>query len=212
MTGRYDTAGNVEAQFEPGSNGRVLANKLGISDPDEMEDVEVGLLIGLHEDVIGSVETDQPITVADICEWHRNWLKKVYVWAGRYRTLNMAKDDFPFAASGQIPRLMDDLDKEILPAYVPCTGMPEDQLTEAIAIVHVELILIHPFREGNGRLSRLLANVMALQAGWPELDYTPWDDCKIDYFASIQAGMTDYGPMKGLVRRVLRETARNADA
>ena len=37
MTGRYDAAGNVEAQFEPGSNGRVLANKLGVSDVEEMD-------------------------------------------------------------------------------------------------------------------------------------------------------------------------------
>lgn len=41
--------------------------------------------------------------------------------------------------------------------------MSEEQLIEAIAITHVELILIHPFREGNGRLSRLLADVMAVQ-------------------------------------------------
>ena len=88
--------------------------------------------------------------------------------------------------------------------------MSEDQLTEAIAVVHVELILIHPFREGNGRLSRLLANVMALQAGWPELDYTPWDDYKTDYFAAIQAGISDYEPMKRLVRPVLREAATSA--
>ena len=212
MTGRYGTAGNVEAQFELGSNGRVLANKLGISDPEEMEDVEVGLLNRLHEDVIGTIEVNQPTTVADICEWPRRWLDNVYAWAGRYRTLNMAKGDFLFAASGQIPRLMDNLDKEIFPVHTPCTGMSEDRLTEAIAVVHVELILIHPFPDGNGRLSRLLANVMALQAGWPELDYTPWDDCKNDYVALIQAGMTDYGPTKSLVRRGLRETARNADA
>ena len=55
MTGRYDTTGNVEAQFELGSNGRVLANKLGISDPEEMDDIELGLLNRLHEDVIDSV-------------------------------------------------------------------------------------------------------------------------------------------------------------
>ena len=131
--------------------------------------------------------------------------------AGSYRTLNMGKGGFQFAASGQVPRLMDNLDKEVLAVRTPCTGMSEDQLAEAIAVVHVELILIHPFREGNGRLSRLLASVMALQAGRRQLDYTPWDDRKTDYLAAIQAGMTNYGPMKGLVRRVLRETARNVD-
>ena len=39
--------------------------------------------------------------------------------------------------------------------------MDEEQLITAIAITHVELILIHPFREGNG----LLADVMAVQGG-----------------------------------------------
>ena len=39
----------------------------------------------------------------------------------------------------------------------------------------------------------------------------PSDECKLDYFAAVQAGMSNYEPMKSLVRRVLRETARNAD-
>ncbi len=124
----------------------------------------------------------------------------------------MGKGDFQFAASRQIPRLMDNLDNEILSTHTPCAGMSETRLTEALAVVHVELILIHPFREGNGRLSRLLASVMALQAGWPQLDYTHWDRRRTDYFAAVQAGMSDYGPMKGLVRRVLHAAAGSADA
>lgn len=211
MKGRYDVSGNVEAQFEPGSNGRVLANKLGISDAEEMDDVELDLLERLHEDVFGLVETDQRLTVSDIREWHRRWLGNVYAWAGSYRTVNIGKGGFQFAACGQVPRLMDNLDNEVLSVRTPCTGMSEDQLAEAIAVVHVELILIHPFRDGNGRLSRLLASVMALQAGGRQLDYTIWDENKADYLAAVQAGMTDYEPMKGLVRRVLRDTARNED-
>ena len=116
MTGRYDTTGNVEAQFEPGSNDRVLANKLGIADPGEMHNVELDLLKRLHEDLLGSVAADQAITVSDLCEWHRRWLGNVYVWAGRYRTVNMSKDNFLFAASDRIPSLMEDMDRRILPA------------------------------------------------------------------------------------------------
>jgi len=208
---RYHTTGNVEAQFEPGSCDRVLANKLGISDPEEMDDVELDLLKNLYEDVLGSVEADQRLSVAEICEWHRRWLGNVYVWAGQYRTLNMSKGEFIFAASAQVPRLMGNLDKEVLSVRTPCAGMSEDQLTEAIAVVHVELILVHPFREGNGRLSRLLANVMALQAGGRQLDYTLWDERKADYFAAIQAGLSDYEPMKDLVKRALRGTAGKRD-
>lgn len=207
MTDRYETSGNLQAQFEPGSDGRVLANRLGITDPAEMADLELHLLSQLYDTVIDSMRPDQRITSADLREWHRRWLGNVYEWAGQYRTLNMGKAGFPFAACGQIPRLMEHLDRKILEPHTPTQGMTEDRLVEAIAIVHIELILIHPFREGNGRLSRLLANVMALQAGWPELDFSSWDTDKPAYFAAIQAGLDDDEPMRQRVRQVLRESA-----
>lgn len=83
--------------------------------------------------------------------------------------------------------------------------MGDEQLVEAIAVVHIELILIHPFREGNGRITRLLANVMAMQAGRPELDFSIWDEQKDRYFSAIQAGLDDYEPIKELVRQVLHD-------
>lgn len=205
MNDKYDITGNIEAEFEPGSEDRVLANILGVSSAEEMDDIELDLLKRLYDAVLGSVKVDQCLGVADFREWHRRWLGNVYVWAGQYRTLNISKRDFLFAASDQVPKLMDKLDKEVLSVRTPCAGMSEDELVEAVAIVHVELVLIHPFREGNGRLSRLFANVMALQAGRRQLDYTSWDEHKDDYFAVIRAGLSDYGLMKGLVRRALRE-------
>lgn len=54
---------------------------------------------------------------------------------------------------------------------------------EAIAVVHVEFILIHPFREGNGRMGRMLASVMAMQASKPELNFSCWDTNKADTLA-----------------------------
>ena len=71
MTDRYDTSGNIEAQYEPGSDNRVLANQLGISDPIEMDNIELDLLNQLYESVISSVREDQTLTVADLREWHR---------------------------------------------------------------------------------------------------------------------------------------------
>jgi cell filamentation protein len=60
---------------------------------------------------------------------------------------------------------MQKLESQFLSVYTPCNKMDDDQHVDALAKVHIELILIHPFREGNGRLSRLLANVMSLEAG-----------------------------------------------
>ncbi|HET60277.1 MAG TPA: Fic family protein [Chloroflexi bacterium] len=49
--------------------------------------------------------------------------------------------------------------------------MTDASICEALAICHVEFMLIHPFLEGNGRLARILATVMALQACQPLLNF-----------------------------------------
>src|SRR3546814_7731852 len=88
--------------------------------------------------------------------------------------------------------------------YTPCMCFDHVQLTEAIAVTHVEFILMHPFREGNGRISRLLADVMAVQAGHGPLDYSSWEQNKPDYILAIQQGLDrNYEPMKYWTERAL---------
>lgn len=95
--------------------------------------------------------------------------------------------------------------KKYLVKYTPCTNMSRAQVIEAIATVHVELILIHPFREGNGRLSRLLADVMAVQAGFQPLDYERWTQHPEQYIAAIHAALNlNYEPMKYWVNEALK--------
>jgi cell filamentation protein len=83
---------------------------------------------------------------------------------------------------------MQKFNDEYVAVFTPCNHMDENQLLDALATAHVEFVPIHLFREGNGRLSRLLANVMALQAGQPLLDFTYLDEHKAGYFAAMQAG------------------------
>ncbi len=116
----------------------------------------------------------------------------------------MSKGGLPFAAAGQVPSLLKQFERNCLSRLTPCSGMTRDDAAAAIAKVHVEFILIHPFREGNGRLARLLADVMAGQAGFGPLDYTPWEENKENYIAAIHAGLDcEYGPMTEWVRRAL---------
>jgi cell filamentation protein len=210
MTDRYDTSHSTEGQFQAGSNNQVLLNKLGITDSFEIESIELSLLDQLTDSVINNVSEDQAIRATDLCEWHRRWLGNVYVWAGQFRSVNMGKGDFHFAAAHLIPKLMQIFEHKFLSIYTPCNGMNDKQLIEAIAVVHIELILIHPFREGNGRLSRLLANVMALQAGQQMLDFSYLDVNKSNYFSAVQAGLDNVEPMKSIFTQVLRETQQNA--
>jgi cell filamentation protein len=209
MVDRYDTTGNPEGQFQPGSDGKVLLNKLGIIDPEEMDEIELGLLDELTNLLFDNIEIDQTITCADICEWHRHWLGNVFVWAGQYRTVNMAKDGFQFAAAHLIPNLMNVFEGKFLSRLTPCDKMDDEALVEALAIVHIEYILIHPFREGNGRLGRLLAMLMALQAGKAPLDFTYLTKNKDEYISAIHAGLDDIGPMKEVFRQVLHASQKS---
>ena len=194
----------AEDEAQPGSGGLVLRNLAGITAVEDMDDLELALLAQLYENVLVDALPDHTLLVADIKGWHRRWLGNVYAWAGQERSVNMSKGGFSFAAAAQIPRLLAGFQKGVLERYTPCDDLASDGLVEAIAVSHVELILIHPFREGNGRLSRLLADVMAVQAGHNPLDYSAWERHKDQYIAAIHAGVAmNYEPMKFWVRRAL---------
>ncbi len=205
-SGRYDTSALPEAQFEPGSRGRVLKNLLGIKRKRDMDEAESKALKIAIDKLLGTYSKNHRFKEADIRKMHRIWLGKIYEWAGEYRQVNVSKDDFPFAAAKQIPVLMAEFEKEPLFKHTPCTFESMGWIIQALAEVHVELVLIHPFREGNGRLARALATVMAAQAGLPLLDF----GCirgkkKIDYFAAVRAGLDrNYKPMEDLFGFVIR--------
>lgn len=77
------------------------------------------------------------------------------------------------------------------------------------AETHVELVLIHPFREGNGRIARVLSTLMALQAGLPLLNFSgiATGEKKEEYFAAARAGLDrNYEPMKKIFSEIIEKT------
>jgi cell filamentation protein len=209
-TGRYDVSELVEAQFEPGSRRHVLKNLLGVKRKGEMDRVEAReQLRALHE-LIRTYGKNHRFTAADICQIHKIWLMNIYPWAGKYRQVNVTKDNFLFAAANQIPRLMEEFEAGPLRQFTPCCSTSVEDVTRAIALVHTELVLIHPFREGNGRVARLLATLMALQAGLPPLDFGELKGKKRKmYFAATGAGLDrDYKPMEEIFSGVILRTLR----
>jgi len=201
---RYEVTG-WQNSYQEGSHGEVLKNKPGIVSRSDMDHVELMLLRKLYMAVLYPPGQDA-ITVARIREWHRRWLGNIYPWAGHERSVNMSKDGFPFASADRIPALLDEFEQRYLARYTPCFAMNRKDLVEALAITHAEFILIHPFREGNGRISRLLADVMAVQAGFGPLDYSAWEADRLRYIHAIQTGlMGNYQPMKDCMDRVVPE-------
>lgn len=195
---------NEEGEYQPGSGAQVLRNLVGIVSPDDMNELELELLGQLYTELLREQLPHQQLTVDDLKAWHRRWLGNVYAWAGQERSVNMSKGDFLFAPAAQVPRLLTEFETKCLARWTPCHALSGESLAEAIAVTHVEFILVHPFREGNGRLSRLLADVMAVQAGHDPLDYRSWEAHKNQYILAIHAGVAgNYQPMYRCVQEAM---------
>ena len=202
---RYDVSGLTEAQFEPESNGLVLKNLLGISLPAEMDVAEANALVAAVDSLVRLYDEEHRFSASDICEFHRIWLGGIYAWAGEYRQVNVSKGDFMFAAAGRIPALMAEYERDMLSRCTPCKFATREEVVRVLAEAHVELVLIHPFREGNGRISRVLSTLMALQAGLPLLDFSPiTGEKKEGYFTAVRAGVDrNYHPMGKIFAEVI---------
>lgn len=208
---RYDTSSLIEAQFEPGSRGRALKNKLGIKSKKDMDEAESVALKSAIDKLLTIYDESHRFTEADIRTMHKIWLGGIYEWAGEYRHVNVSKGDFPFAAARQIPFLMAEFEKVQLSKHTPCNFKSSERVIQALAEVHVELVLIHPFREGNGRVARILSTIMAFQAGLPMLNFKDITDRKKkEYFAAINRGLSrDYKSMEILFEKIIERSIKS---
>jgi len=206
---RYQASG-AQAEFEPGSRGRVLRNRLGITRVRDMSEAESQALLIAQDAALDRYGPDHRFTANDVCALHGLWLGPIYDWAGQYRTVNIAKGGFRFAHAPLIPRLMAELTRGALARHTPSRPASDDALAAALAEVHAELILVHPFRDGNGRLARLLALLMALQAGLPPLDFAPLlHRGRAGYIAGIHAALDrNYAPLTASFARVVSWSRR----
>jgi len=153
----------------------------------------------------GEYKQTHRFTAYDLCTLHKHWLGGIYPWAGDYRQVNVSKGGFLFAAANLIPRLMQEFDSDSLRRHTPLRAETLPEMSAALAETHTELVLIHPFREGNGRLARLLAVLMSEQAGLP---YPAFELMRrrreSEYFAAVRAGLDrNYTPMSRLFASVI---------
>ena len=210
LTGRYSTQGSSEGEFEPGSKQRVLKNFLGINKKRDMDITEWETYNHTIEYAMNHYARDHRFTSRDILHLHEKWLGSIYPWAGKYRQVNIAKGNFHFAAAAQIPKLMKQFEKNELKKYTPCLETKMNDIITALAIVHIEFILIHPFRDGNGRLGRLIAIIMGSQADLPILDFGALKGKKLqDYFHAVQMGHAGKNePMEAIFTSVIKRSFR----
>lgn len=210
MTGRKYQARGPQAEFQPGSRNRVLRNLLGITRVRDMNEAESQALALAQEAALDRFAANHRFTAEDICALHRLWLGPIYVWGWRISQREHRQGGLRFAHAPLIPGLMLELERGALRRLTPCRPDSDSDLALALAEVHAELILVHPFREGNGRLARMLALLMALQVGLPPLDFRPLSGRgRRAYIAGIRAALgRGYAPLAAIFGRVIERSRR----
>ena len=167
-----------------------LENKLGITNSAELareeERISKKKAVELFES--GSLDKLAPGRFASLQAIHKALFEDIYDFAGELRTVNLAKGNFRFAPLMYLEAALANIDK-----------MPQSTFDEIIE-KYVEMNIAHPFREGNGRSTRLWLDQM-LKAGIGQVvDWSKVD--KEDYLLAIERS-----PIKDVEIKVLLKAA-----
>ena len=136
----------------------------------------------------GDINRIEVGTVAGLCEIHRYLFGGLYDFAGKIRTLNIAKGGFRFANCLYLGAILPVIEQ-----------MPETTFEEIIA-KYVEMNIAHPFMEGNGRTTRIWLDMMLKKRLQQVVDWR-----KVDKDLYLQA--MERSPINDLELRALLQPA-----
>ena len=115
----------------------------------------------------------------------------LYDFAGKIRTVNISKGGFKFAAAEYLPKTLDKIDK-----------MPEETFDQ-IVDKYVEMNVAHPFREGNGRTTRIWLDLMLKRSLKRCVDWSQIN--KYAYLEAMSESIIDTAKISGLLKNALTD-------
>ncbi len=184
----------------PGHEDEILPNLLGLSDKRAIELAEGEGFFRAELVLYEELGDDTIFDVTYIKRIHHLALAHLYAFAGKLREVNISKGGFAFPAARFLEPSMREFETNVLKKEPAVPGSRE-ALISHMAMVHGELLFIHPFREGNGRTARLLLDLMAMKHGYAKLDFQPMKERFDEYVAAVQrAASGDYASMERLIR------------
>ena len=167
-----------------------LENKLGINDSTELARVEEKIskskAIKLYESKI--VEDSEVGKFSGLAKIHKFLFDELYDFAGKIRTVNIAKGNFRFAPVMYLETALKHID-----------DMPQSTFNEIIE-KYVEMNVAHPFREGNGRCTRIWLDLILKKELKLVIDWNAVD--KEDYLLAMERS-----PIKDVEIKVLLKNA-----
>lgn len=182
----------------------ILPNKLGLKTVKEIEKAELEGFLYAYHILFEELSENTIFNLKYLFHIHKLAFGKLYAFAGKPRTVNISKGGFMFPAAKFLDSSLKEFNETTL-LKLPATYKTKEQLIRDIARIHGELLFIHPFREGNGRTARLLANLMSAKAGYELLDLENFRKQKFEqYVKAIQAvTVKNYTLMEKIIASLL---------
>lgn len=171
----------------------VLENKLNIIDSAELAHVEEKLskkkAVLLFES--GYLHTLKAGTVDSLLKIHKYLFDEIYDFAGKVREVNISKGNFRFAPAMYLHAALESIEK-----------MPQATFDEIIE-KYVEMNIAHPFREGNGRSTRIWLDLILSQELHMVVDWSKVD--KDDYLLAMERSPIKDVEIKHLLKTALTD-------
>ena len=170
-----------------------LQNKLGLTDELELareeERISKQKALALYD--TGLLDTFPVGTFAGLAMIHKYLFEDIYEFAGQMRTVNIAKGNFRFAPVMYLRPALESIDR-----------MPQSTFDEIIE-KYVEMNVAHPFREGNGRSTRIWLDCILKKELHQVVDWSRVD--KIDYLMAMERSPVKDLEIKVLLHKALTE-------
>ena len=176
-----------------GGDDMVLQNKLRINNSVELAKEEERISKKKALDLFdGTVLGEYPVgSFAQLAAIHRYLFEDIYDFAGKVRTVNMAKGNFRFAPVMYLQAALESIE-----------NMPQSTFDEIVE-KYVEMNVAHPFREGNGRSARIWLDLMLKDELHLVVDWSLVD--KEDYLLAMERSPIKDTEIKYLLKSALTD-------
>ncbi len=171
----------------------VLENKLNITDQIELNKAEEKISKIKAKKLFdsGKIEKIKVGTFSGLKQIHKYLFEDIYDFAGKLRTVNIAKSNFRFAPVMYLAQSLKQIDK-----------MPQSTFDEIVE-KYVEMNVAHPFREGNGRATRIWLDLIFKKELKKVVDWNKID--KADYLSAMERSPIKDIEIKHLLQNALTD-------
>ena len=177
----------------------MLKNKLGITDSVLLakEEEKISKKKALEMFDSGFLDNLESGKYASLATIHKYLFEEIYDFAGKIRDVNLAKGNFRFAPLMYLKASLDNID-----------AMPQKTFDEIIE-KYVEMNIAHPFREGNGRSTRIWLDLMSKKELRVVIDWSKVD--KEDYLMAMERSPIKDIEIKYVLKKALTSDVDNRE-